>query len=98
MTFLNVLNFGDQGKMKFCSVLIKDELSSRHFLMFASVVWFFLKYLSTYLFLAALDLLLRAGTGCGVRASQFGGFSCCRAQALVLQGRFLTTGPPGKPL
>ena len=38
MTFLNVLNFGDQGKMKFCSVLIKDELSSRHFLMFASVV------------------------------------------------------------
>lgn len=26
MTFLNVLNFGDQGKMKFCIVLIKDEL------------------------------------------------------------------------
>ena len=38
MTFLNVLNFGDQGKMKFCSVLIKDELSSRYFLIFASVV------------------------------------------------------------
>lgn len=25
MTFLNVLNFGDQGKVKFCSVLIKGE-------------------------------------------------------------------------
>ena len=61
MTFLNVLNFGDQGKMKFCSVLIKDELSSRYFLIFASVVWFFLKYIFIDWFLAALDLLLHAG-------------------------------------
>ena len=48
---------------------------------------FFIIFTYLFLFLAVLGLLLyRLFSGCSARASQCGGSSCCRAQALVCIG------------
>ena len=48
---------------------------------------FFIIFTYLFLFLAVLGLLLyRLFSGCSARASLCGGFSCCRAQAVVCMG------------